>query len=96
MKTVAIGIGVAIVMTVLFTYRDTLSTAFENTAEYQKVEVIEVVEEIEENIDVVDSAKAELERINAELDEEEAKLLLEIDEREARLELIRETRTSFQ
>ena len=57
--------------------------------------------------DVVGEAQAELERINAELDAEETRLLEEIeaiqleaqsqvDEREQRLEQIRETRVSFQ
>jgi len=50
---------------------------------------------VEEELDVIDSASIELERINAELDAEEQKLLQEIDARKARLERIRETRTSF-
>lgn len=52
--------------------------------------------EVMEEVDVIDSAKAELERINTQLDEEEMKLIQEIDERKARLEKIRETRQSFQ
>ena len=46
--------------------------------------------------DVVEEAKQELERINAELDAEESKLLEEKAEIETRLEEIRDTRTSFQ
>lgn len=63
-----------------------------------------IEEEIE--VDVVESAKAELERINIQLDEEEVKLLeqktaieaekaAQLSEIEERLEQIRETRTSF-
>jgi alpha-L-fucosidase len=52
-----------------------------------------VEEEVE--LDVIDSATIELERINQELDAEEQKLLQEIEERKARLERIRETRSSF-
>jgi hypothetical protein len=46
MKQIVIALGVVIVMFVLFSFRETLFTAFENTAEYQKVEVIEIVEEL--------------------------------------------------
>lgn len=68
-------------------------------------EVVEVQPEVE--VDVVEAAKAELDRINIELDEEETRLLsekeaveaqaaAEVAEIESRLEQIRETRTSFQ
>jgi len=67
----------------------------------------EVVEVQPEEVDVVEAAKAELDRINIELHEEETRLLsekeaveaqaaAEVAEIEARLEQIRETRTSFQ
>ena len=56
-------------------------------------EVVEVQPEVE--VDVVEAAKAELERINLELDEEETRLLEERKAIDARLETIRETRTSF-
>jgi len=57
--------------------------------------------------DLIDEAKAELERINAELDAEETRLLEEkavieaeaaaqLDAVEKRLEQIRDTRVSFQ
>ena len=49
-----------------------------------------------EHRDVVEEARAELERINNELDAEEVRLLEEIQERESRLEDIRATRMSFQ
>lgn len=45
--------------------------------------------------DVVEEAQKELERINAELDAEETKLLEELEILENRLEQIRETRVSF-
>lgn len=52
------------------------------------------VEAVEE-VDVVDSAKAELERINLELDAEETRLMEERDVIDSKLEKIRETRMSF-
>ena len=77
-------------------------------AENVKVEK-ETVEQIEETVevDMIEAAKVELERINAELDAEETRLLedkaaveakaaAEVLEIESKLEQIRETRTSFQ
>ena len=59
-----------------------------------QVDTPEVVEQME--VDIVESAKLELERINLELDGEEVRLLEERDAIDTRLEQIRETRTSFQ
>lgn len=82
---------------------------------YGTIEVVDTVEtpavatstEVTVERDLIDEAKAELERINAELDAEEMRLLEEkaaieaeaaakLDAVEARLEQIRETRVSFQ
>ena len=106
MKSIITAVGVVIIMSVLVNNREVLFYAFDNTAMYQKAETIEVEDVVEVEVDVIDSAKAELERINFELDEEETRLLdmkaqnqLEFDakqlELENRLETIRETRTSF-
>jgi RPA family protein len=88
-----LALGIVLAMSVAVVakfnlFNDTVTVIQESVTE-------EVIEEVPE-LDLIDSAKAELERINLELDQEEEKLLLEIKEREARLELIRETRTSFQ
>lgn len=67
----------------------------------------EFVKEVVQEVDVIDSANTELERINTELDQEETRLLekkasnkSDFEEKqlelENRLEKIRETRTSFQ
>lgn len=47
-------------------------------------------------VDVIDEMQRELDRINAELDAEEQRLLEERDNIDARLDRIRETRMSFQ
>ena len=76
----------------------------ENTV--QTVEEPSVVDEEVLEVDVVEQAKTELDRINAELDAEETRLLEEkaqveakaaadVAELESRLEKIRDTRTSF-
>ena len=82
-----------------------------NSLEVDKIdkEVIdkEVVQEVVQEVDVIDSANTELERINTELDQEETRLLekkasnkADFEEKqlelENRLEKIRKTRTSFQ
>ena len=89
MKTIIIALGIVFLMGVA------LELKFNNDVEVIKIETEEVIEEETPEIDVIDSAKIELERINTELDAEEVKLLQEIEERETRLESIRETRTSF-
>lgn len=58
--------------------------------------VAEVEEVTTQEVDVIDAAKAELERINQELDAEEQRLLEERSQIESRLEQIRSTRSSFQ
>lgn len=85
-----IGIGGMIVYSLLWG---------ETTVEYQNdtatTTVVEMVEETEE-VDVVEKANAELERINTELDAEESQLLQEREAIDARLERIQEIRSSFQ
>lgn len=84
-----IGIGGMIVYSLLWG---------ETTVEYQNdtatTTVVEMVEE--EQVDVVEKANAELERINTELDAEETQLLQEREAIDARLERIQEIRSSFQ
>ena len=52
--------------------------------------------EKEVEVDLIQKAQEELERINQELDAEEQKLLQEIKDRETRIENIHKTRASFQ
>lgn len=104
MKKVAIITGLVIVMSVglYFVY-----TNEEVIAVNPQTMSTTTVETVVEEVDVIDSAQAELDRINAELDQEETKLLGEIeqieadaqariDAKKARIEKIQETRTSFQ
>lgn len=65
----------------------------EDVRESTEVEITAQPEVVE--VDVIDSAKAELERINQELDAEEARLREEIAERQLRIERIKETRQGF-
>jgi len=78
-----------------------------NSLEVVKIDKEESVKEVVQEVDVIDSANTELERINTELDQEETRLLekkasnkADFEEKqlelENRLEKIRETRTSFQ
>jgi len=78
-----------------------------NSLEVVKIDKEEFVKEVVQEVDVIDSANTELERINTELDQEETRLLekkasnkADFEEKqlelENRLEKIRETRTSFQ
>jgi len=78
-----------------------------NSLEVVKIDKEESVKEVIQEVDVIDSANTELERINTELDQEETRLLekkasnkADFEEKqlelENRLEKIRETRTSFQ
>jgi len=78
-----------------------------NSLEVVKIETEESFEEVVQEVDVIDSANTELERINTELDQEETRLLekkasnkADFEEKqlelENRLEKIRKTRTSFQ
>jgi len=78
-----------------------------NSLEVVKIDKEEFVKEVIQEVDVIDSANTELERINTELDQEETRLLekkasnkADFEEKqlelENRLEKIRETRTSFQ
>ena len=73
----------------------------------EEIDKEELVKEVVQEVDVIDSANTELERINTELDQEETRLLekkasnkSDFEEKqlelENRLEKIRETRTSFQ
>ena len=78
-----------------------------NSLEVDKIDKEEFVKEVVQEVDVIDSANTELERINTELDQEETRLLekkasnkADFEEKqlelENRLEKIRKTRTSFQ
>jgi len=78
-----------------------------NSLEVVKTDKEEFVKEVVQEVDVIDSANTELERINTELDQEETRLLekkasnkADFEEKqlelENRLEKIRKTRTSFQ
>ena len=78
-----------------------------NSLEVVKIDKEESVKEVVQEVDVIDSANTELERINTELDQEETRLLekkasnkADFEEKqlelENRLEKIRKTRTSFQ
>jgi len=78
-----------------------------NSLEVDKIDKEEFVKEVIQEVDVIDSANTELERINTELDQEETRLLekkasnkADFEEKqlelENRLEKIRKTRTSFQ
>ena len=78
-----------------------------NSLEVVKIDKEEFVKEVVQEVDVIDSANTELERINTELDQEETRLLekkasnkSDFEEKqlelENRLEKIRKTRTSFQ
>jgi len=82
------------------------SFSFDKTVEYTAPEAQNEPELVVEEPDVVKAAKIELERINAELDAEETRLLeekakleaqykTETDSIEMQLSEIRETRTSF-
>jgi len=62
---------------------------------YQLERTATTTEEYIEEVDVLDAAKAELERISQELDAEEARLLEERKEIDARLEAVRATRAGF-
>jgi len=107
MKTIIIAVGIVIAMGVIVNNLDDMRSFFDNSIEVTKIDE-EVIEEVPaQKVDIIDEAKAELERINLELDEEETRLLdeksknqTEFDEKqlelETKLEQIRETRTSFQ
>lgn len=95
MKTIVIAVGLVIAMGVVLQVMNDL-----NTTEVQwgsTATTTELVKEVlPEEVDVVESARVQLERINTQLDEEETRLLEEKKAIDARLEQIRETRTSFQ
>ena len=61
----------------------------------ERAETATTTMEVVEELDVVEAAQAELDRINMELDAEEARLLEEAAVIESKLEKIRETRMSF-
>lgn len=92
MKATIIGILVVVMMAVALAFRNSEPVTYvKEQVEVQEPQPEEIVEE-----DTIEKARQELERINAELDAEEQKLLDEIKEREVRIEKIRETRMSFQ
>jgi hypothetical protein len=63
--------------------------------EYTAEPLIEVEQPVEVEVDVIDKAKAELDRINAELDSKEQELLNQREAIDAELERLRETRAGF-
>ena len=94
MKLIIAGVVLAIVMGLATTYRDSILGPSASLEYVKKVSTLEVQPEVK--TDVIDEAKKELDRINAELDTEEAKLLEDRKAIDARLEKLRETRVSFQ
>lgn len=90
MKTFIGAVALVIVMWVAV-------NSYESTpTEYVKEETtLEVVEEIVE-VDAIEKARIELERINNELDIKEQELLEERKAIDAELERLRQTRVSFQ
>jgi len=84
---IAIVIVVGMYMTVEIFYNQDVVVEKEVTTEVETIEVEQ---------DAIEKAKQELERINAELDTEEAKILEERKALDARLEKIREARLGFQ
>lgn len=82
-----VGIGMIVALVIFGESK----TVVENTALETQVIEKEVVKEK----DVLEKARADLERVNAELDAEEAALLQEREVLDARLEEIRELRSSF-
>lgn len=73
-----------------------LAVMLNPTEETYERPITEEVPVVVEEIDIVDKARQDLERINNELDFEETRLLEERAQIDARLEEIRETRVSFQ
>jgi flagellar motility protein MotE (MotC chaperone) len=92
MKYIIIGLIGAIVVGFLI--------KAEHTTDYKNdsVEVVEIAEVVEptEELDVIDKARQELERIDKELDVKETELLEQRKEIDAELERLRQTRVSFQ
>jgi tRNA(Phe) wybutosine-synthesizing methylase Tyw3 len=84
---IAIAVVVGMYMTVEIFYNQDVVVEKEVTTEVETIEVEQ---------DAIEKAKQDLERINAELDTEEAKILEERKALDARLEKIREARLGFQ
>jgi len=84
---IAIAVVVGMYMTVEIFYNQDVVVVKEVTTEVETIEVEQ---------DAIEKAKQDLERINAELDTEEAKILEERKALDARLEKIREARLGFQ
>lgn len=102
---VAIAIAIVGGMWALVTFIPNETSVMNERSDNVITKEVEVTPEVED-VDVLDAAKAELERINLELDAEETRILedqaaaraeyeAKSAEYEARLERIRETRTSF-
>jgi hypothetical protein len=90
MKAVIIAVVITIGMVVILNLRGT--TEYVAPVENEVVEVTPTVEEL----DVIEKARQELERINKELDIKETELLEQRKEIDAELERLRQTRVSFQ
>jgi len=83
-----VGIGIVALLTHVLIFGES-KTNYE-APEPITVEEVAIVEQ-----DILDKAKADLERINAELDAEEAELLKQREVIDLRLEDLRKTRSSF-
>jgi len=91
MKAIIIAVAIVIGMVVIL--------QLQHSTEYvaEPVEIMEVeVTPTEEELDVIDKARQELERINKELDVKETELLEQRKQIDAELERLRQTRVSFQ
>jgi hypothetical protein len=90
MKAVIIAVAVVIGMVVILS----LPKTTEYVSEVVEQEVVEVTPTIEE-LDVIEKARQELERINKELDVKETELLEQRKEIDTELERLRQTRINF-
>ena len=96
MKTIIMTIVVVGVVASLVSYKlnnEPISYVKEHTVEVFKE--VEVKEEVKE-VDVIEKARLELEKINTDLDSKEKELLEERKAIDAELERLRQTRVSFQ
>lgn len=91
MKITIIAIAVAVSMGLIV-----MNVSYETEVINEEPVVEEQVDtETDEEVDEIERARQELERINIELDEKEQELLRQREEIDAELERVRETRLSF-
>jgi uncharacterized protein HemX len=93
MKAIIIAVAIVIGMVVILQLQWTAE--HKNQSSEVENEVVEVTP-TEEELDVIDKAQKELERINQELDIKETELLEQREQIDAELERLRQTRVSFQ